>query len=552
MMLHVIGYTAAVAAVLGVVGLCEEKLAAMRHMPRRFAWAVTMVLSILWPLLWMLWVQPAAAVAPPVQEVVAERPAAATVAPAGMASQVLSSTEALPASAEPSKRWSLPLPSDRSLLAAWAAASGALLLHFLAVGLLLRRRASRWQRATVLGRNVLVSESTGPALLGVLRPQIVVPRWFLDEPAAMQSLILEHEQQHIAARDPLLLRAGLLVAVAVPWNLPLWWQLRRMRLAIELDCDARVLRTGAEAGSYGEVLLAVTQRAGGVPAGVIAMSEPVSALERRIRNLAADSRRHSMLRTVVAVLLAGAGYGVAATLEAPAIPRGAGDVAVRGDAPVLPRIPLPEPPVNVLSGGAVQALPASQSVPPPRVAAAGTVVAAAQATPPTAVAVTQTPAPPAARPGDGSVDLRNLIVLVGERFQKRFVVDPRVRASVDLAGFTPDSLTYHAFLEILGVHNFVAVPSGDVVTIIPDANVRTVASSIVGPDDIQGDAAEVVTVLIPIGSADIGNLVSMLRPLVAQWGYLSATADKKSLLLVDKVANARRIIALVQAQSKAE
>ncbi|UUZ52386.1 hypothetical protein LP419_22985 [Massilia sp. H-1] len=45
----------------------------------------------------------------------------------------------------------------------------------------------------------------------------------------------------MAARDPQLLGLALLVLVAMPWNLPMWWQLRRLRHAIEVDCDARVL-----------------------------------------------------------------------------------------------------------------------------------------------------------------------------------------------------------------------------------------------------------------------------------------------------------------------
>ncbi len=93
-------------------------------------------------------------------------------------------------------------------------------------------------------------------------------------PTAVQSLILEHERQHMLARDPLLLRAGILLVMLVPWNLPLWWQLRRLRLAIELDCDARVLGSGADAIRYAEVLLGVVRRVTTVPVGVVAMSEP--------------------------------------------------------------------------------------------------------------------------------------------------------------------------------------------------------------------------------------------------------------------------------------
>ena len=52
---------------------------------------------------------------------------------------------------------------------------------------------------------------------------------------------------------------------------------------------------------------------------------------------------------------------------------------------------------------------------------------------------------------------------------KNFIVDPRVRAQVTMLSSTPMSpdAFYEAFLSILQVHGFVAVPSGDVVKIVP-------------------------------------------------------------------------------------
>jgi bla regulator protein blaR1 len=73
--------------------------------------------------------------------------------------------------------------------------------------------------------------------------------------------------RHIAARDPWLLLLALAIVVAAPWNLPLWWELRRLRFAIEVDCDARVVSRGADVRTYGEVLLAVGQQGAITPRG---------------------------------------------------------------------------------------------------------------------------------------------------------------------------------------------------------------------------------------------------------------------------------------------
>ena len=44
-----------------------------------------------------------------------------------------------------------------------------------------------------------------------------------------------HEAEHRAARDTWLLFVGALLVVLTPWNAALWWQISRLRAAVELD-----------------------------------------------------------------------------------------------------------------------------------------------------------------------------------------------------------------------------------------------------------------------------------------------------------------------------
>lgn len=317
MMWQVMLYAIAVASAVSVMGYCEERLAVMRDIPRRWVWPLTMVISVLWVAGAMLWSGPAD---------VAPTELAVVVTPAGeLQVEAVADSEGPAAIAvDVPPTWAITAwsaPADQTLLTVWAGVSILLLLSLLCASFLLQKRSARWRPDKVLGREVLVSEFTGPALIGIWRPRIVVPEWFMAETSARQELILRHEEQHIAARDPLLLRAATLLTLALPWNLPLWWQLRRMRQAIEIDCDARVLRSGASPAEYGSVLVAVTQRCASVPAGLIAMSEPVSALERRIRNFVPDPARHSMWRAVAALSFWMLGIGAAASLEAPPLPQ---------------------------------------------------------------------------------------------------------------------------------------------------------------------------------------------------------------------------------------
>src|SRR5688572_9427137 len=172
---------------------------------------------------------------------------------------------------------------DGALTNLWRAASGAMLLALLAAGAHLAWRKRRWPQDTVAGAQVYVTEGVGPAVVGLLRPRIVVPRWVTMALPRHQSAVIAHEQSHLEARDPQLLTLALALLVFMPWNLPLWWQLRRLRYAIEVDCDARVLRGGIDPAHYGETLITVGERQSAYIGAVAAMSESKSFLEERIR-----------------------------------------------------------------------------------------------------------------------------------------------------------------------------------------------------------------------------------------------------------------------------
>ena len=133
------------------------------------------------------------------------------------------------------------------------------------------------------GADVYVAPDAGPAVVGLLQPRIVIPEWIMRAPASQQSMVIAHERSHIEAGDQRLLTTALCLLVFMPWNLPLWWQVRRLRRAIEVDCDARVLRHGHNATAYGEALIEVGQRQSAFVGAVAAMSESASFLEQRIQ-----------------------------------------------------------------------------------------------------------------------------------------------------------------------------------------------------------------------------------------------------------------------------
>ena len=200
---------------------------------------------------------------------------------------------------------------DGALLAGWVVLSCCVAVGALAAGAHLLRRRRSWRRGTLRGRDVLWSREVGPAVLGLVAPRIVLPEWMRDAAPVRQELVLVHEEEHLRARDVELRFLALLALTAFPWNPALWFQCRRLGLALEMDCDRRVLaRMPHRRRMYGKLLLDVGARPSGLGtlAAGTAISEPRSFVERRIRGLL---RRSPQVRLAQAALLAFAAVFVA-------------------------------------------------------------------------------------------------------------------------------------------------------------------------------------------------------------------------------------------------
>jgi hypothetical protein len=128
--------------------------------------------------------------------------------------------------------------------------------------------------------------------------------------------VIAHERSHLGAYDTQLLTIAVCLLACMPWNLMLWWQLRRLRLAIEIDCDARVLSLGYPVARYSETLIAVGERQSASYAMTMARYGSKSFLEQRIHNMLRKKTRHARV-SALALACLGVGLAVCAAEVAP-------------------------------------------------------------------------------------------------------------------------------------------------------------------------------------------------------------------------------------------
>jgi hypothetical protein len=223
-------------------------------------------------------------------------------APAG-ATPVVGSGFVLPAiTIAASGRWGANWPLS-PFIVLWLVMSVALLALLLTAQVRLARERRRWKELQVDGVAVMMSDTLGPAVCGWWDATIVVPSWFTTLPGAQRRLILAHEAEHRRAKDGLLLNVSRFAVLLMPWNPLLWYSWRRLQLAIECDCDDRVLRQTPGAAAYAETLLQVARLARGqAPVLRVALIEPSTFLARRISTMFAPRSKYARITALGASL----------------------------------------------------------------------------------------------------------------------------------------------------------------------------------------------------------------------------------------------------------
>ena len=149
-------------------------------------------------------------------------------------------------------------------------------------------------------------------------------------------------------------------------------------------------------------------------------------------------------------------------------------------------------------------------------------------------------------PNFKNADITQVAEAVSAATGKTFIIDPRVRAQVTMLSSTPmtPAAFYEAFLSILQVYGFIAVPAGNVTKILPDANARQYPS-IDLPNSVNGGSDELVTQVLEVHNVNAQNLIPILRPMIAQYGHLAAYPASNILIVTDHASNVARIMRII-------
>lgn len=165
-------------------------------------------------------------------------------------------------------------------------------------------------------------------------------------------------------------------------------------------------------------------------------------------------------------------------------------------------------------------------------------------------AVAQDTSPAVASPADPAritLNMRNaevgsVLEWLAQTSGKRVVVDPRVRGPVTILARDPmtPAEAFRVVVAALGVYGYTAIDQGEVLQVLPAANVRTGATRFL--ESLEDPAADLpVNEVIRLGFLPAEQVASTLKPMMPPHAGIVALPGQNALLVTDVASGVRRI-----------
>ncbi|MDL1862870.1 type II secretion system protein GspD, partial [Betaproteobacteria bacterium PRO7] len=149
-------------------------------------------------------------------------------------------------------------------------------------------------------------------------------------------------------------------------------------------------------------------------------------------------------------------------------------------------------------------------------------------------------------------DLEAVVRAIGQFTGRQFVIDPRVKGTINLVTERPvtKQQAYEQLLSALRLQGFTIVESpqpGGIARILPEADAKLQGGRVVAPSTTAPRGDQIVTQVFQLSYESATNMVPILRPLIAPNNTISAYGPNNSLVITDYADNLRRIAQIIAA-----
>ena len=143
-----------------------------------------------------------------------------------------------------------------------------------------------------------------------------------------------------------------------------------------------------------------------------------------------------------------------------------------------------------------------------------------------------------------NADIEGVVKAVSEITGKNFVLDPRVKGTVNIVSArpVPRALVYDVFLSALRLQGYAAVEERGVVKIVPEADAKLHQGRTVRADEQLRDAGDQIqTQVFTLKYESAAQLLPVLRPLIAPANTIAVYPSSNTLVITDYAGNLQRI-----------
>jgi general secretion pathway protein D len=147
-----------------------------------------------------------------------------------------------------------------------------------------------------------------------------------------------------------------------------------------------------------------------------------------------------------------------------------------------------------------------------------------------------------------NADIEGVVKAVSEITGKNFVLDARVKGTVNIVSArpVPRALVYDVFLSALRLQGYAAVEDRGVVKIIPEADARLHQGRTVGAGDRTRAAGDQIqTEVFTLKYESAAQLLPILRPLIPPANTITVYPSSNTLVITDYAGNLQRIARII-------
>lgn len=147
-----------------------------------------------------------------------------------------------------------------------------------------------------------------------------------------------------------------------------------------------------------------------------------------------------------------------------------------------------------------------------------------------------------------NADIQTVIKAISKLSGKNFVIDPRVKGTVNIVSEKPvtKSESYKVLESALRMQGFATVEADGVIKVLPETDARTYGmktDSQVSSNHSPGD--QLITKIFTIDNGSATQLANALRPMISPNNAISVYPNSNSLVVTDYASNMSRITKII-------